>query len=990
MTKEEAFENIQSLVRRFDEQKASYKDHAYNEAQTRQDFINPFWKALGWDIDNEKGWAESYREVVYEGSLNVGGATKAPDYSFRLSGGKRLFFLEAKKPSVAIKDGAQPAYQIRRYGWSAKLPVSIISNFAEFAVYDCTGKPRQTDSASTGRIKYLTYSDYLAEFDFIWDTFSNGNVLKGSFDKYVLGDTNKKGTTTVDQDFLCSLDAWRVELARNIALRNEISEEELNFVVQHIIDRIVFLRIAEDRSVEPYGELQNAVQSGDPYKNLLWRFHVADTKYNAGLFDFKKDAISDRIAIDGKVIRGIISELYYPVCPYAFSVLSAEILGSAYEQFLGKQITLSKGGRATIAEKPEVRKAGGVYYTPQHIVEYIVANTVGKLTEGKTPGEVSAIKVVDPACGSGSFLIGAYQYLLDWHKDYYTQCGKQQRGKKESPLTPAGELTTAEKKRILLNNIYGVDLDSNAVEVTKLSLLLKCMEGETKETIEAQQQLFKDRVLPSLDDNIKSGNSLIGLDYYDNELDFGEERKVKPFSWEKNFPGVFKRETVAAPKGNPRQATQPATSRTRSALDYALDLDEDVDMVFEPPAPYVTRGGFDCVIGNPPYGARFGNNETAYFHANYKLQSYQLDSYFLFLERAFAVLKHNGLLGFIIPNTWLLNLKTSRIRAFLFSSASLESIVHYQKPVFTQTVVDTEIVIFRNQPPRENHAFKINIVTKQNETIRSRMEQRVWRELKGAPVNIFDTAENQAIKEKARKFPLLDAMCKITQGAKPFQVGKGIPKQTKKIVAEKPFVSATKSNASFKPLLRGSLMNRYQINWDRNYWIQFGDWLAEPRHSAHYFAKEKIIVRQTGDHLCATLDTEQFIVRDNLYTILPKEENVKLKYVLGLINSSFLNWYYQNVINFEKGEALAQVKRGHLAQLPIAQATEKQEAAIIKHVDQLLQLNRDLHAATVPGRIEQIQARIDYCENRINALVYELYGLTEEEITIVENVFNQQ
>lgn len=447
VTKEQAFEKIKSLVERFEEQKEFYKKSEYNETQTRRDFIDPFWKALGWDIDNENGYAESYREVIHEDRVKVGGATKAPDYSFRLVGGKRLFFLEAKKPSVLIKDEIQPAYQVRRYGWSAKMPISVISDFEEFAIYDCTNKPKPTDKASNARIKYLTYTEYLKEFDFIWETFSKEYVLKGSFDKYIASDKNKKGTTTVDKEFLQSLDKWRVELALNIALHNkDIDADELNFVVQHTIDRIIFLRIAEDRGAERYGDLQDTTKLGDYYQNLLRNFHVADQKYNSGLFDFKKDKISDKITIDNKVIKNIIDELYYPICPYEFSVLSVEILGSAYEQFLGKQISLTAGGRAKIEEKPEVRKAGGVYYTPQYIVDYIVKNTIGKLVENKTPKEVSNLKIADPACGSGSFLIGAYQFLLNWHKDFYTQHGASTslspRGKKDDVLTPNGELTT--------------------------------------------------------------------------------------------------------------------------------------------------------------------------------------------------------------------------------------------------------------------------------------------------------------------------------------------------------------------------------------------------------------------------------------------------------------------------------------------------------------------------------------------------------------------
>jgi hypothetical protein len=191
-SKDIAYSIISELVVRFDEQLASYKKSDYNETQVRRDFIDPFFKALGWDVDNSQGYAEAYREVIHEDRVKVSGATKAPDYSFRLPGGKRLFFVEAKKPSVAVKTDILPAYQVRRYAWSAKLPVSLLTDFEEFAVYDCNKKPSDTDKASAGRIKYLTYKDYLTDFDFLWDTFSKERVLKGSFDKYIASDSGKK------------------------------------------------------------------------------------------------------------------------------------------------------------------------------------------------------------------------------------------------------------------------------------------------------------------------------------------------------------------------------------------------------------------------------------------------------------------------------------------------------------------------------------------------------------------------------------------------------------------------------------------------------------------------------------------------------------------------------------------------------------------------------------------------------------------------------
>jgi hypothetical protein len=981
-TKNEALNKIKSLVQRFDQQKDFYKNKDYNETQTRQDFINPFWKALGWDMDNENGYAESYREVIHEDRVKVGGATKAPDYSFRLVGGKRLFFLEAKKPSVFIKDEIQPAYQVRRYGWSAKMPISVITDFEEFAIYDCTIKPKETDKASNGRIKYLTYENYVSDFDFIWDTFSKECVLKGSFDKYITSDKNKKGTSTVDNEFLQLLDKWRVELAVNIALRNKnISEDELNFIVQHTIDRIIFLRIAEDRSVEPYGDLQTDIKTGDFYKNLLYRFHQADQKYNSGLFDFAKDKISDKISIDNKVIKNIISELYYPICPYEFSVLSVEILGSAYEQFLGKQITLSKNGKATIEEKPEVRKAGGVYYTPQYIVDYIVKNTIGKLVENKNPKEICQLKIADPACGSGSFLIGAYQFLLDWHKDFYTQKGRQSKGNKDNPLTPSGELTTAEKKRILLNNIYGVDLDSNAVEVTKLSLLLKCMEGETKETIEAQTKLFHDRILPTLDNNIKSGNSLIDLDYYDNELDFGEEKKVKPFSWEKAFPEVFNR-NVEIDKRLP----------FKKQYDKVKQLEDDTQdfiaqfVVEEPITEFNKKqnGGFDCIIGNPPYVKVADKNIFDYFNKKFVHQDYQQDLYLLFLEQYKNLLVVGGKLGVIIPNTWLQSIKFRNIRKYLLNDFYWERILHIKEHIF-KAVVDTHVLVFERNNYIKNYDVVIDVFEKKEITPLHIIDQNKLPD-NGDIINILANEKEKKIFEKIKsKSTFIKEECFSNVGVKPFQVGKGKPKQTREIVNTKPFVvedAPKPKGKNWLPLMRGSLMNRYTNFWNNNSWIEYGEWLAEPRSPEVFEAEEKIIVRQTGDRIIATLIGANIICRNNLHVIISNEINHK--FILGILNSKLTDFYYFQ-INPERGEVLAEVKKQHVEQLPIPKnVSDKQQTEIIKFVEQLLKLNADKQNTTLPNQLEMINNRIEHTESKINQIIYELYNLTKEEIKLIE------
>ena len=574
-----------------------------------------------------KAILKAYREVIHEDRVKVSGKSKAPDYSFRLPGGKKLFFVEAKKPSVVVKDDVLPAYQVRRYGWSAKLPVSIVTDFEEFALYDCTKKPFPTDKASTARIKYFTYKDYRDEFDFFWNTFSKERVLRGGLDKFIVSDKIKKGTATVDKEFLLSLDEWRKELALNIALRNDITNDELNFVVQAFLDRLIFLRIAEDRNVEEYGSLKNCIISIGGEKNIVYSrllklFAEADSKYNSGIFDFKADKISKRLEVDNPTLRKIIQHLYYPDSPYEFSQISVEILGNTYEQFLGKQIILKSAHRATIEEKPEVRKAGGVYYTPQYIVDYIVENTVGELLKNKTPEEVSKLKIVDPACGSGSFLLGAFDKLLKWHTGYYmpefkrltevagsNEYNTKQRNdavkaRQKLPLTPDGNLTTAIKKQILLNNIYGVDIDLNAVEVTKLSLLLKCMEGETQSSINAQLH-FGERILPSLENNIRCGNSLIDVDFYESFAD-ADTHAIKPFSWKDAFPAIFK------------------------------------------------NGGFDVVIGNPPYVRQeLLSNVKPYFQKKYKVYHGVADLYTYFFEIGIELLNNTGVFGIIVANKWM-------------------------------------------------------------------------------------------------------------------------------------------------------------------------------------------------------------------------------------------------------------------------------------------------------------------------------------------------
>ncbi|MFA5520129.1 MAG: N-6 DNA methylase, partial [Spirochaetota bacterium] len=449
-----------------------YKGKNYDEYNTRADFIDTVFSSLGWDMYNEQGVIEQFREVIREDNVEIEGKKKKPDYSFKI-GPQIVFYVEAKKPSVDIKNDPEPAYQLRRYAHTQGLKLSILTDFEEIAVYDTRIKPSPKDSSAIGRIFYCTYDklfdnysseDYETNFDFLLNTFSKQAILNGSFDRYAEENKNKKGTASVDKGFLELLNKWREILAANIALKNEnIDEYNLNIAVQKIIDRLVFLRIAEDRLIEEPNFLISKTKKENVYEHLLEIFIRADDKYNSGLF-ISEDWLKS-INIDDNTFKVIIEEMYYPKCPYEFSVLPIEILGNAYEQFLGKTIKYIRktkyGHKIEIEEKPEVRKAGGVYYTPSYIVNYIVENTVGKTIEGLTPEEIKNIKIVDPACGSGSFLIGAYNYLLRYNLEFHLKNEtKKKSALKQGIIYQVGneifKLSTAEKSKILVNNIFGV------------------------------------------------------------------------------------------------------------------------------------------------------------------------------------------------------------------------------------------------------------------------------------------------------------------------------------------------------------------------------------------------------------------------------------------------------------------------------------------------------------------------------------------------------
>jgi hypothetical protein len=966
MTIMPAPKEVIELVERFERNLEEYKSSRYKESQLRSEFLNPFFEALGWDVNNKQGYAPAYREVIIEDSLSVGEWTKSPDYCFKI-GKERKFFLEAKKPSVNVKEDISPAYQLRRYAWSAKLPLSILSDFEEFAVYDTRIKPIKTNGAKVARIMYFTYKDYIEKWDDIAGIFSREAVLKGSFDKYAETGKKKRGTAEVDDEFLKEIESWRAILAENIANNNpKLSTRELNFAVQNTIDRIIFLRICEDRKIEDYAKLM-ALQNGEnTYLRLCDLFKQADDKYNSGLFHFSEetgrigqpDTLSLKLRIDDKPLKEIIKGLYYPDSPYQFDYMPVEIIGQVYEQFLGKVIRL-KDHHAVIEEKPEVQRAGGVYYTPKYIVDYIVKNTVGKLLEGKTPKQVAKIKILDPACGSGSFLIGAFQYLLDWHREWYEKDGAIEWAKKKSPalyqdVRGGWQLTIAEKKRILLNNIFGVDIDSQAVEVTKLSLLLKVLEGETSQTINTTLRLFHERALPDLGNNIKCGNSLISPDFYSNRqtsfLNEEEKYRVNVFDWRTEFKNIM------------------------------------------------GEGGFDAVIGNPPYGAFFSSNEMNYLQTVYSTYEYQLNSFALFIEKGATLLRNHGLISYIVPAVYLSQHYFYNLRKYLLNNCEINQLISLNYKVFKDADTgDTSIfVLSKANKISSKNQIKCSVVLDKYELPKLFPAIKLQKEYESNPRLEFIISRHTEVVSKIQERSItLGQIATPVMGIKPYQKGKGRPKQNAHIVANRIFDSNQPLDKSYKKYVVGKDFDRYVLRPVEPRYIKYGEWLAEPRPGAP-FEKDKIMVRQTSDIIRGVLDTSHLYNLNNVYNIELKE-NVKYdyKYILGILNSKLMVFVYQALVP-EKGRVFAEIKKVNLDRLPIrpinfSSSEEKQlHNQVVAAVDKILGLYRNLTSIRLPHEKEAVQRQIDTIDKQIDQFVYKLYGLTEEEIGVVEGANDKQ
>jgi type I restriction-modification system DNA methylase subunit len=921
LTKEQAKENLSRLTAKFERELSVDRIKEYNEEAAKIAFIQPLLKdVLGWDVND-------HDEVSPEEKTSRGRV----DYGLKVEG-KIKIFIEAKPPKADLSRHVEQAIQ---YGYNRKgVSFVLLTDFEGLKLFDVTVKPDIRNPLKGLKID-LSWKNYLTQFEKLW-LLSKESVAKGELDKLLL--VKPKERLPVDKAILDDLKRWRETLAKDLFKNNpelfhsEDQEKDASYlkeIAQRILDRIIFMRSCEDRGLvhrRPLKELFEERTETVGTNTMIFlkeEFKHYNNIFNSDLF--RPQDWENNLAIDFSVIKDIVLETYNP---YQFDVIPLEVLGNIYEQYLGYTIRLTDH-QVKYELKPEVRKAGGIYYTPEYIVDYIVKNTVGKLLQELPPRKIKKLRILDPACGSGSFLIRAYEemlnYYLDQKKKKQKEEGKQRKLELEKEEAEPS-LTINEKSEILREHIFGVDIDEQAVEVTKLSLMLKMLEGE--------YGIIPGRaILPMLDKNIKCGNSLISGDILELKKYFGDDWYiVKPFNWDREF-----REIV------------------------------------------VEEGGFDVIIGNPPYGALLNKLEKDYLFEKYPLIKGQPDSYEYFLYQAKNLSLKKGYMSFIVPTNFIESQRAEGLREALLREGYIKLISSFRYNVWAQNAAETLVIVFQKGVkgdvsyvihPRSPYEFINEINTVQ-------VDQASW--LK-TPLKRFLIRANPTLIQKIEdeKIRLRD-VCDVSQGI--------IVYKTREESIRNPYISDRSKGTEWKKLLDNkSSIKRYALNWGGHY-LKYGAWLWCPRDSK-YFEQPKILFirlrnKSLTRKLIGTYDNEKFYNRDNFNNIILKDRRYSLKYILGLFNSTLLNYWYKSYFDNVNINP-AQVRLIPICSINFNNFNEKKlYDNLIVLVDVMIDLNKKIQISKGHEK-EQIQRQIEKTDREIDDLVYKLYGITEEEKKIIE------
>ena len=610
---------LQELVNKFDKDYKYYKDsQKYNENNCRIEFIDQFFKILGWDISNAQCKQPQFREVITE---NYQADTGRPDYSMTLNGVVK-FHVEAKKPSVSIEDDDEPAFQARRYGWCSNLRISVLTNFEYLIIYDATIPPKKGDNSKVAALRSYNYKEYVDNIDDICSFISKNAVYNGDFEvtlDLVNSKICDKGLQLpIDEYFLSSINNWRIKIGNFLYKTKGYDIEIINDYIQEFINQIIFLRICEDRKLPIYHKLKEMLQEKELIVEMDKLFREADKKYNSGLFK-GENILFD---LNNEIIREIVEELYYPKSPYEFNLIQPNILGEIYELFLAEQLVVNNG--EVILQGKDKNLNRDVVTTPLEIVKYMVNRVLREACKDKTPKEILRLRIADIACGSGIFLIEAYDWIIRYVTNWYIENDK-------SYLLYVGndnyKLLFADKKEILEKCIWGIDIDIHAVEVSKFNLVLKLLESETEPTLRG-----KDKLLPELNDNIKYGNSLVDFQNINySKLTDEEKVEIRVFDWNKINDGEL----------------------------------------------------FDVIIGNPPYVSTenminlLNKKEIKVYKDRYNTSKGQYDKYFIFVERAIQKVKENGIVSYIIPNKFAKIKSGEALRNILASNRYVKEYIDF-------------------------------------------------------------------------------------------------------------------------------------------------------------------------------------------------------------------------------------------------------------------------------------------------------------------------
>jgi hypothetical protein len=591
---------------------------------------------------------------------------------------------------------------------------------------------------------------------------------------------------------------------------------------------------------------------------------------------------------------------------------------------------------ADVAEKPEVRKAGGVYYTPEYIVRYIVENAVGKLIAGKTPDQIAKMRFVDIACGSGSFLLGVFDLLLNYHGRYYNENpGKDRKGdciKRDGKLY----LSLRKKREILLNNIYGVDIDAQAVEVCQLSLYLKLLQEETEFSTHEHQTEFHETLLPPLNKNIVCGNSLIGTDILDGQLfPRDEERKLNPMNFEDAFPEVMK------------------------------------------------RGGFDAIVGNPPWislSGRFRNEvypESAleYLITHYRGNTYMPNMYEYFIARGLTLTRPGGCFSFVVPDRLGFNNQFVELRKRILDEARILSLVY--KVPFPGITADTLIFVFQKGKVDLHHVVGISEYER-------KAISRPQAELFHDPAHRFEYFENTAV---------MQLVARVENASYTIPIGE-LCESTSGFGGKSQLITPIRESKSQILTIKGDSIGRYEFR--KHYWFEFNRQNITGRTTdvLKLGAQEKLLLRKTGDRIVATYDDSGVFPEQSLYFLYANRSKMSFKFLLGVLNSRLLNAYFGAKCLTNK-KSIAQVKKVDLDQLPISvlnlsDASDKsRHDEVVAKVEAMLDAKKQLAKAQSDKDKNYYENKCSALDQQIDRLVYDLYGLTEEEIAIVEGTDKQ-